>query len=289
MLLSVYLREYLLTRQTCVKYRKALMIAVDGFGRFLGRPATTDDLNDRTVNSYILDVDDRAGSRWTTKGTRARLLALWRAAFEDEVVAFPPRRVRKVIVPDTVVDGWDEAELQRLLAACDALKGRFKNRWRIYRRDFARALVLFSLDTGARLGDIEKFTTADITVDGSVWWVQNKTGKQHGALLWPETIEAVKKIVHPSRKTIFGGVLNRRYFYRWVKMLIQDAGLSGTFRFIRRSSGSLVERDNPGWGHKQLGNLPGTFRRHYAVQRITDSLASRPRAPRISQIGSAAG
>lgn len=282
MLLREYLGQYLLSRDTCEKYRKALGFTIDGYGQFLRHAPAVGDLSDAQVNGYLAAVDAAGHSRWTVRGERQRLLALWNGAFDDGLLAMPPRRVRKIAIPESVVHAWGEAELRKLLDACDTLRGRFKNRWRIARRDYGRALVMLAYDTGARLGDLERFALADIASDGTIWWVQSKSGKEQGATLWPETIEAVRIIAHPERRAIFGGTLDRNYFYLWARGLIGSAGLTGTFRWIRRSSGSLVERDNPGWGHKQLGNRPEVFRKHYDCKRITQAVENRPRPPRIA-------
>lgn len=281
MLLSDYLNEYLLTHKAVPKYRKQLRYTIDCYGRFLGRAAALDDFNDKSLNRYLAHLQELDWSPSSIKGERARLLAIWRDAFAEELVELPPLRVRSVVVPESVIDAWDEVQLVRLLARCESLKGRFKNRWRTDRRDYATALVMTAYELAARLGDLEDLTFDDVAADGSVFWIQNKTGKEHAGVLSPETIAAMKRIAHPDRRTIFGRVLNRRYFYRWINKLIASAELVGTFRWIRRSSGSLVERDNPEWGHRQLGNTAQVFRKHYEAKRITAKHRSRPRPPRL--------
>lgn len=301
MLLKTYLGQYLLTHEAVAKYRRALGYTIDCYSRFLTEldalPAEDEtkptrapglarlaDLNDKLVNRYLAHIN-ATWSPSTVKGERARLLAIWRDAFAAELVDLPPLRVRKVAVPEKVIDAWDESQLAKLLTRCEALRGRFKNKWRTDRRDFALALVNTAYDLAARLGDLEDLTLDDIAADGSVFWIQNKTGKEHSGVLEPETIAAIRKIAHPDRPTVFGRALNRRYFFRWIKRLIESAGLTGTFRWIRRSSGSLVDRDHPGWGHRHLGNTQGVFRKHYDAKKITAQHRSRPRPPRLGRVG----
>lgn len=280
MLLLEYVPEHILSTHVCPKYRRALELTVGCFGRHLGHSPTIEDLCDRSVNSYLASLES-SHARATVKGERARLLALWRSAFDAELTNVFPRRVRKVFLPDKHVEAWGEKELHALQSRCSRLKGYFKNRWRVARRDYGSGIVQYGYNAGTRLGDIEQLKLSDLGTDGSIYWVQSKTGIAQGVLLWPETIEAIMAVASPDREYVFGGVLNRRYFYRWMKRIIKESGLTGTFRWIRRSSGSLVERDHPGWGHKHLGNTPEVFRKHYEDKRITSMIQKRPLPPRL--------
>jgi integrase len=279
MTLTEFLGHYILSREIRPKSCDMLRGTIAAYSLWLTRPATIGDLTDTQVSTWLVHLAANK-KRSTVKGHRGRLLALWRSAFERHLAELPPLRVRPIIVPDANIRALSEADLRRLLDTCDGLTGRFKNRWRHRRRDYGRALFLMDHNTGARLGDIETFRPGDIRDDGSIWWTQSKTGKEQGAKLWPETIDAIRLIIHPERPTIFGA-LDERYKFRWLKAIFQAAGLDATFRFIRRASGSLVERDNPGWGHKHLGNTPEVFRKHYEDRRITGGIDDRPMPPRI--------
>lgn len=281
MLLVDFVGDYLLGREACPKYRRSLELSVACFGRFVGRAAVLADLTAATINRYLVQLGERGLARSTIRGERSRLLSLWRDAFDREMVDAPPLRVRKIAVSSRPVEAWTKDEIERLLAVAAGLRGRFKNRWLMAKADFARALILCAYDSGARLGDLERWTFADLRDDGLIFWTQHKTGKPQTAILYPETLAACRRLRHPSRPTIFGGVLGRRYFYRWVKEIVAAAGLSGTFRYLRRSSGSILERDNPGWGSRHLGNLPSVFDRHYRAPRIAEDLERRPRPPQL--------
>lgn len=51
--------------------------------------------------------------------------------------------------------------------------------------------------------------------------------------------------------------------------IVARAGLFGTFKRLRKSSGSLVEAAAPGMGHKHLGNTRAIFEKHYEARRLT--------------------
>lgn len=281
MQLRDFLGHYMLARPAAPKQKKNLIATVAKLESFLGRPAAIDDLTDTTVNGLLAGLAAGSLSRWTIKGHRSRLLALWRFAAEDGLIERLPRKVRPVAVPAAKVEGYCEDQLARLLAACDRIPGRFKNKWRVSRRDFGRALVMAAYDAGARLGDLERLPVSAIE-EKVVWFVQHKTGKEQVSRFRPETVEAIRKIVSPDRPTIFGGLVNRKNFYRFWRGLVKSAGLTGSFRWIRRTSGSLVEAASPGNGCRHLGNRPDVFRRHYEVRKLTQAIDNRPLPPPIS-------
>jgi hypothetical protein len=274
------LGHYMLARPTAPKQKSNLIATMRKLDAFLGRPAVIGDLTDTTVNGLLAGLAGGSLSRWTIKGHRSRLLALWRFAAEDGLIERLPRKVRSVAVPAAQVEGYCEDQLARLLAACDRIPGRFKNKWRVPRRDFGRAMVLAAYDMGARLGDLERLPVSAIN-DTVVWFTQHKTGKEHQSILRPETIAAIRLILSPDRPTIFGGVVNRKNFYRFWRGLVKSAGLTGSFRWIRRTSGSLVEAASPGNGCRHLGNRPDVFRRHYEIKRLTNAIENRPSPPPI--------
>lgn len=277
--LEKYLGHYWLSRPGVKKHRELVKASVRKLASHLGRPPVISDLTDETLNGFLASLADSSLSRWTIKGHRARLLALWRFACEDGLIDREPRKVRSVAVPPLKVEGWNEDQLARLVAAARSQQGCFR-RSRISRRDFAVALVLAAYDIGARLGDLERLPVTALD-EPVVWWVQGKTGKEQTARFRPETVGAMRKIVSPDRDAIFGGALNRKNFYRFWRGLVKSAGLKGTFRYLRRTSGSLIDRDHPGWGHRHLGNRPDVFRAHYEVRRLTQSAEHRPLPPAI--------
>ena len=102
------------------------------------------------------------------------------------------------------------------------------------------------------------------TVTPERYWrqVQHKTGGIASGRLHGSTIDALQRLgtdppcAWPRRSEAFC-----RQFAR----LVAAAGVRpGTFRWLRRSSGSYVEAEHPGQGHRHLGHSsPEVFRRHY--------------------------
>ena len=271
MLLSDFVGLYLLERETTPLYAAYLRASAEHFSAWLHHPATLDDFTDDRVNRYLIDRSD-GRSRWTIKGERTRLLALWRAAWQSELVSSPPRRVRKIGIPRVAPRAWTVAEMQRLLKAASSVQGEFfrtSAMIRLSRAKFWRAVVLVGYSTGLRLGDMERLKFNDVGHDGSLVVTQHKTGKVIVCHLLPEAIAAVKAIAKPPRPHIFGGVVGRRVYYRQFAAIVKAAGLDGSTRWLRRTSGTLVEASHPGRGHEQTGNTRDVFLAHYCDPRLS--------------------
>jgi hypothetical protein len=93
-------------------------------------------------------------------------------------------------------------------------------------------------------------------------------------MLRPSTIAALDAVglEEPCR-----WMLDPSFFGRHFRAVAKAAGVNrGTFRFLRRSSGSYVELQQPGAGGKHLGHADGrTFGKHYDA-RLGDHDLPRP-------------
>lgn len=242
------------------------------FSRWLGRPATLADLTEPTVNAY-LEHRLKEVRRATAKGDRAHLVALWNAAYDLRILDDVPRRVKRIKRGETIVEGWTPEKLGRLLKQCDAPPfgaGRFRGK-PIFRPLYWRAVVMFAYDTGLRLGDVLRVRFDELRHPEPFTLVQHKTGKAIRRAMRPETWEAVKALRLQSVGPRLFDVMDRRHFFTSFKKLTEAAGVGGTFKYLRRTSGSMVEAIQPGAGGKHLGHCdPTIFDRHYNVRELTD-------------------
>ncbi|HEY1601790.1 MAG TPA: site-specific integrase [Pirellulales bacterium] len=281
--LAEFLRDhYLPERDLGRSSRDQYRVTLNRFSRFLGEASALEHLNDATVNRFLSFLIESGLSRSTVKGHRGRLLALWNAAWTapTPMVAAPPRRLKRIMVPGQVIDTWSEEEIARLIAATFCLSGRFRYT-RVSRSGYWAAIIAAAYDTGLRLGDLFLLKFHDINPDGKIQLVQHKTGKPHVCGMRPSTIEAVEAIRLPGRPLIFGKVIGlQKRFYHQFRALVKAAGIKpGTFRWLRRASGTHVERIAPGTGHRQLGHRRDVFEKHYAAMRLID--ADRPLPPAL--------
>jgi len=263
--------EYLPSRDmepcTRVQYRNK----IKHFGKWLGRPAAMKDLNEETVNAFLeFRLTER--KRSTVRGDRAHLVAIWNAAYDMRFVDEIPRRVKRIKRGEMIVEGWTPDKLARLLKQCENPpfgNGRFRGK-PISRPLYWRALVLFAYDTGLRLGDVQGIRFDQIRYPEPFTLIQHKTGKRISVAIREETWQAVQLLHAQAGQQLFK-ILRARYFFQSFKAIVAAAGITGTFKYLRRTSGSMVESIAPGSGGKHLGHAdPTIFDRHYNVRELTD-------------------
>ena len=111
----------------------------------------------------------------------------------------------------------------------------------------------------------------DIRVDGTALVLQNKTQKIVPCRFRPETIAAINAFGQSLRWSA-----DERTFSQQFSDIVSQSGVKrGTFKWLRRASGSYVESEYPGAGSKHLGNTPLVFSQHYDAQLAT-ALAPMP-------------
>lgn len=96
MFLEALAETYLAEREVSEKYADSFGTLVRQFSTHLGRTASTDDLASAVINAWLVSLESGELSRQTVAGKRRMLLTLWRSAFEDGLVAEPPRKVRRI-------------------------------------------------------------------------------------------------------------------------------------------------------------------------------------------------
>lgn len=266
--LRAYVDLYVLERELSEQYADALYEAVMAFERWLARNADVSDLNDLAVNRYIKYRSETDGSKWTTRGHRSRLMALWNAAASSDPPLIPQRkRVRPVSRPGAPPVAWTVKEVQILLDAIRAnCRGVFR-RSRVPRLEFWLCFVLAAYESGLRLADLLALRIADVADDGRIIIAQAKTNKSIVTGVRPATAVMMRALAN-GRATVFGGAICRHGFFERFKAIAKVAGLHGTSRWLRRSSGSYVEMLAPGTGHLHLGNTRDVFLKHYASPSI---------------------
>lgn len=247
---------------------------LNNFERWLGRAALLDDLSATTVNAFLdYRMSDR--SRETVRGEKAMIRAVWQAAFESGEIDRPPLRIKKIRRAVPEVEAWDCEQVNALLAAAMSQHGRFRVN-HVPKALYWLAVVRVLFDTGLRAGDLLALETAKIRGPGCFTIRQNKTGLDVPVAISEAAWQAIDAIRKPARKLIFGDILGRRAYFDGFADLARAAGLDGRSKMLRRTSGSMVERDHPGEGHVHLGNGRDVFTRHYLAKRLAPVQARLP-------------
>lgn len=268
---------YSLLRDVKPSTVRQYVIVADLFEKWAGGPVPLDTLDERSVSEWLRDYSANRKPA-TVRGKKNMLLSLWRAAADDGACEEPvARRVRKTRVPQSVVTAWTREEVGRLLAACQTLP-----RWHkcgLRRSVWWDLAVRVAWDSGIRWGDQIALPVMAVRPDGSVSWTQSKTGKVVSFVLSPSTMRALESSLESCpRSLVMPWPSSQETFMDQVDRIVKKAGIrSGTWKWIRRGSGTDVELQAPFTGHRHLGNTRSVFEASYGDQSILGRTVPTPR------------
>ena len=247
--------------------------ALSSLKQFCSSEPTLEDLDRQKINAWIQwQLAKKTNARTIDRNRRA-ILSLWRDAYQNDLLSFSPDRVKKIKKAPLIVQAWTEAEIVKLLKTIEntgKLKG-LAPKYQVSNRDFYWTLVAVGYQTGLRLGDLLAMERSWIRVDSSgvgfVSVVQNKTNRVKTSRIDAETMKRVDALIaqQPNRRLIWPMGVRREALYRMFRAIVKESGIrKGTFRWIRRSGVTHVERDQPGRGWLHAGHSdPRTAMLHY--------------------------
>ena len=284
--LGRYAREgYSLLRDVKASTLRQYRIASDAFERWAGGPIPLDQLDEKSLSAFLRDyAADHAAD--TVRSKRNQIMALWRAAADDGLADDPVgRRVRRCSVPEPVVEAWTRAEVEQLLATAATLKRRHMCGLR--RSEWWTLAVRVAWDSGLRWADQVAIPVSAVRPDGWVTVRQGKTGKVSTFQFSPSTMAALRESLDRCpRSLVIPWPASGETFRDQVTRLVARAGIrAGTWKWIRRGSGSDVELQERGTGHLHLGNTRAVFDRAYADQTIIGRRVPAPRELVVRALG----
>lgn len=270
-LVDRYARDKDAAPRTIEQYRFALRT----FERWLKRPATLRDFTDDKLNRWIVWALENY-ARPTLRSQRGALLTLWRYAAELRLINRLPVRVRKVRVDPAIPQAWYPADMRALLAAARQAPGAFRDG--TPRADALVAWMLVGYYSGLRPCDTMAFRRQDVGREGVCVARQSKTRTPIVFSLPPDAMAAVRRIVQAGRDRVFP--MTRKAAYYWWLWLKDQAQVSGSPKWLRRTGATQVEIQQPGSAMAFLGHkTPGLAYRHYVDARQVQ--ARKPTPPRI--------
>lgn len=256
-------------------------IAINLFDRFLGRPSTLDDLNRSTVTRFVHWYMADGAQPNTVSSKRASLLALWRFAFDEGLLAELPHRVLRIKIPEKEPQGWTEDELRAILAAINSMKPGRCDRYRtlpggIDRSKFFRAFALAYLSTGLRFSAGLSIRRRDVRPDRTftVRYYEQKTWVEQPKQYSLEAWAAIQSLGDHEYCFPYGRTkAQARRLRFWWKRILRAAGLDdsrGTgAQQLRRTAASHKELQQPGTASNFLGHkTPGLAKKSYIAPRI---------------------
>ena len=134
-------------------------VAVSTFGKYLNRPAVLSDLNNQTVGSFLVALNQTTKSAVaTTNKNREHLLAIWRDAHSRGLLLTGPL-VKPMAEPERIPTALTLDQLKQLRRSIPKIKGDFDG---LKKCDLLRAAFSIQYVTAARLGAVLALTFGDI-------------------------------------------------------------------------------------------------------------------------------
>jgi integrase len=202
-----------------------------------GRDLLLSELADTTTAAFLAALSEAGRTPTTVNGHRARLLAVWRMAFDFGRVPQLPR-VKKLKPHWDEPDAWDETEAARIVEATSKL-----NRLPICGIPAAkwwRAWFLVGYWTGLRRGSLLALRCEDVNLKTGWLHVRPtgiKTRRGKRFRLGPDALAAVREILDPKRELLFPWPADR-------------SGMSDHFAEILDLAGIERSRRRMGQTHK---------------------------------------
>ena len=256
MTLTQLATEYCTSVSASPHYREDLLGCVR---RFVG--VQTDSLTPDWISAYTAKPTKLSST--TIHNHRRMLWTLCRYAQSRGLVnkcTQPPPRVKP---SPNLPRAWTHTEMSHLLTVAAEVPG--KTRTGCRRADFWAAWILFGYSTGLRFSDLHNVIRDDIRGD-RIALAMRKTGRIHVCVLDQPAIEAVSKIPKVGR-TVFRDHLCRKATLWGFARLVKSAGMTGSSKYLRRSSATYAELDGIG-ATRQLGHETGWLAAKYYVDPV---------------------
>lgn len=221
------------------------------------------------ISEFLLAKQREGRSSHYRRSLRNSLKALHRFAQTGETTP-----IRPVKLDELEPESWTPEEVEKLVGACDNLPYRERNWWRTF--------ILVGYYSGLNACDIHRLEKKHIPANGCVAFVRAKTRKRVFFGL-PQDLIAEVYAIAPEAGPIWALRVTQEAFRVRFNRLVKLSGIRvGTFKRLRKTSGTLVELAQPGAGHRHLGNEQQIFAKHYEDKRVTQTVPTMPVAIKVS-------
>ncbi len=251
MTLREFAEAYALQSGASPGYREQLVVLTKRL------PWGVADLTVSNIDAYLTHALGHLAAS-TVNNHRRMLSTLRRAALRDGLVVNdctrPIRRVKHTL---PMVRAWTHDEMRHLLAVAAEMPG---GTLHCPHRILLPAWILVGYSSGLRLGDLLAITYDSLRGDRLATVLQ-KTRQQHVIVLDANALEAIRSLPRRGPK-IFGNLVGRSRMIVAMRALVKRAGLTGSGKYLRRSSATYAQLAGiDASGH--LGHLTPGMKRHY--------------------------
>jgi integrase len=209
--------------------------------------------NAETVSEFLRDKQVAGARPWYVKSLRHGLKSLLVSSGDNG-------RIRTVKLKPLEVEVWREPEVAKLVAAIPKAVFPFDDSMHaLGRRFFWRTIVLGAWYTGLSFGDLITLDESHVDESGRVEIRRSKTGKRVITWMPPELLADVSG----RGATFWEPPIGPEQFRKEFRRIVIAAQLVGSFKKLRKSSGTRADELQPGRGHVHLGNTRRVFETHY--------------------------
>jgi len=245
-LLSEYVLTHDLAEETIDYYKRMISVLCAWARRRVPLRMFTVNL----VNKMLVDKQRAGLSAYYRKSIRSAMRAL--LAFRLGSIKGQLRPVR---VDPIEVEVWSAAEVQKLIDACRYMRDERKRRW-------WRTLIAVGYYCGFSNKDLWAIVPKNIDAKGIVSIRRSKTSRPVAMRIPLPWLIEIQPLIDGG-KPIWGLPMARETFRQTFSRVVRKAGLTGSFKKLRKSCGTSVEMLHPGQGHLALGNTRRVFELHY--------------------------
>jgi hypothetical protein len=248
--LEAYLLVHDLRRTTEDSYKRVMSTLSTWAADIPERAA----FNATVCSEFLRDKQVAGASTYYLRSMRAALRAILNFAGDTG-------RLRKVKVVPLSIEVWSETEVAKLVIAVPAAIFPMDDSMEaLARRFFWSMIIPAAWYTGLSQGDLFRMDISHVGTDGRVCMHRNRSGKRVITYMPPELLARVDST---DGQPFFRPPVGEEHFRVEFAKIVKAAGLVGTFKKLRKSSGSRAEQLNAGSGHVHLGNSRRVFEQHY--------------------------
>jgi len=201
----------------------------------------------------------------TVVNHRRMLTTLYRRAVRDGLATKSTAEICRVKSPPKIIRAWTLDELRRLLDAARQMKGGTV-KYPCEYRHVMPAYVLVGYSSGLRRGDMLSMRWDDFS-GNRLQVVMSKTGMPHVCVLDDAAMRSLEMLPRYDR-VVFGTILCPDRLKITMKRLVALAGLTGTEKWLRRSSATYAELSGLSASYQLGHQTPGMAFRHYVDRAI---------------------
>lgn len=256
---------------------------IKSLSEFLGRDATTADLDELTVARWLAHRV-RTMAAATAAKDRAQCRALWEFCSRRKLCDTWPTMAR-IIVPERIPEAWMADEMQRVMDSARQEPNTYAG---FAGSKVFPAILLTAYSTGERIGAIMSLRCRDVRGCSVVFRAEDRKGRRRDTFreISVECADALMAVRREPEDTAIPWDRHPTYIYNRLKIILKRAGLPcgrrDKFHKVRKTTASYYEAAG-GSAQRLLDHSSPAVTRRYLDPRIVRPGAAAPDVlPKVS-------